>query len=86
MWKSALSALRHRIEYEGEKLFIFDLKVPEIFDDRKGSRRRRLTPGEITTPGQEEPVEQTSPTKGFYAGDVANSLNPHSLAKRKFFQ
>lgn len=66
--------LGYRIEYEGEKLFIFDLKVPEIFDDQKGSRRRRLTPGEITTPGQEELVEPTSPTKGFYAGDVANTL------------
>ena len=66
--------LGYRIEYEGQSLYIFDLKIPEVFDDRKGSRRKRLTPGESDNPGQEEQVEQTSPRKGFYAGDVANTF------------
>lgn len=67
--------LGYRIEYEGEALYIFDLKVPEIFEDRKRPRKKGQTFGERDNLGQVEQVEQTLPRKGFYAGDVANTFS-----------
>ena len=51
--------LGYRIEYEGEALYIFDLKIPEIFDDRKHPHRNGVTLGEDKSQGPVEQVEQT---------------------------
>ena len=75
--------LGYRIEYEGESLYIFDLKIPEIFDDRKRPRRKGATSGEDGIQGPVEQVEQTSPRKGFYAGDVANTFSVPVEAHRE---
>ena len=67
--------LGYRIEYKGEALYIFDLKIPEIFDDRKRPRRNGVTLGEDKSQGPVEQAEQTSSRKGFYAGDIANTFS-----------
>ena len=67
--------LGYRIEYEGEALYIFDLKIPEIFEDRKRPRRNSVTLGENKNQGPVEQAEQTSWRKGFYAGDIANTFS-----------
>lgn len=67
--------LGYRIEYEGDVLYIFDLKVPEIFEDRKRPRKKGQVSGESDNLDQFEQVEQTSLRKGFYAGDVANTFS-----------
>ncbi len=67
--------LGYRIEYEGEALYIFDLKIPEIFDDRKRPHRKGATLGREGSQGPVEQAEQTSLRKGFYAGDVANTFS-----------
>ena len=67
--------LGYRIEFEGKSLYIFDLKVPEIFEDRKCPRKKSLLLGEDNNPGPKEQVEPASQRKGFYAGDVANTFS-----------
>ncbi len=67
--------LGYRIEYEGKALYIFDLKVPEIFDDRKRQRKKGQASGENNNPELVEQTEPTSLRKGFYAGDVANTFS-----------
>ena len=67
--------LGYRIEYQGETLYVFDLTVPETFEDRKRPRRKGLTSGEAQNQQQENEFEQKSPRKGFYAGDVANTFS-----------
>ncbi len=75
--------LGYRIEYEGEALYIFDLKIPEIFDDRKRPRRNGVTLGEDKSQGPVEQAEQTSSRKGFYAGDIANTFSVPVEAHRE---
>ena len=75
--------LGYRIEYEGEALYIFDLKIPEIFDDRKRLRRNGVTLGEDKSQGPVEQAEQTSSRKGFYAGDIANTFSVPVEAHRE---
>ena len=67
--------LGYRIEFEGKSLYIFDLKVPEIFEDRKCPRKKCLPLGEDNNSGPKEQVEPASQRKGFYAGDVANTFS-----------
>ena len=58
--KCRYKILGYLIEYEGEMLYVFDLKVPEIFYEKpkKG----------------EESAEPVNTRKGFYPDDIANSF------------
>ena len=67
--------LGYRIEYQGETLYVFDLTIPETFEDRKRPRKKGPTSGEEQNLQQGNQFEQQSPRKGFYAGDVANTFS-----------
>lgn len=58
--------LGYRIEHEGAMLYVFDLTIPEIFEDRK-----RPPKGQQVDIGQ----DQRSSRKGYYAGDVAHTFS-----------
>lgn len=65
--------LGYKIEFEGEELFVFDLKVAEIFECSKKVRKAAASPvdGEM---GQETENPTKVSRKGYYSPDIANTF------------
>ena len=65
--------LGYKIEFEGEELFVFDLKVAEIFECSKKARKAAASPvdGEM---GQETENPTKVSRKGYYSPDIANTF------------
>lgn len=79
--------LGYRITFDGESLYVFDLKVPEIFHEKPRKKKGGAVPDNTPAPvaeGQEgeqqiAPVTEQQETqsntrKGFYAKDIANTF------------
>ena len=65
--------LGYRIEFEGDELFVFDLKVAEIFECSTKARKTADVPvnGES---GQEAEKPSKLSRRGYYSPDIANTF------------
>lgn len=68
----------HRIQFEGETLFVFELNEPEIFKERpkrsieeEKKMAETMTPEEIENLRKKEAAESRKP---FYPGDIENTF------------
>ena len=65
--------LGYKIEFEGEELFVFDLKVAEIFECSKKTRKDAASPVDGETGRETENPTKVS-RKGYYSPDIANTF------------
>ena len=72
--------LGFRIQFEGKTLYVFDLLVPEIFHERKSSKKNEQASQEVTEkPNEDAQRNDATETdvntrKGYYPDDVANTF------------
>ena len=72
--------LGYRIQFEGKTLYVFDLMVPEIFHERKSSKKNEQASQEVTEMPNEDAQKndatetEVNTRKGYYPDDVANTF------------
>ena len=72
--------LGYRIQFEGKTLYVFDLMVPEIFHERKSSKKNKQASQEVTEMPNEDAQKndatetEVNTRKGYYPDDVANTF------------
>ena len=72
--------LGYRIQFEGKTLYVFDLMVPEIFHERKSSKKTEQASQEVTEMPNEDAQKndatetEVNTRKGYYPDDVANTF------------
>lgn len=63
----------HRIEFEGESLYVFDLVAAEVFHERKKKQSDEVMPTETSAENKEE-AQPVNTRKGYYPDDIAGSF------------
>lgn len=72
--------LGYRIQFEGKTLYVFDLMVPEIFQERKSRKKNEQASQEVAEMPNEGAQNnnaaetEVNTRKGYYPDDVANTF------------
>ena len=78
--KCRYKILGYRIQFEDKTLYVFDLMVPEIFHERKSSKKNEQASQEVTEMPNEDAQKndatetEVNTRKGYYPDDVANTF------------